>query len=183
VSISFALFIEFVQCYSKIQTSINPDGASRNGKYLGIRPTLATEYRAVVRAYEEVADALDRAADLLLSSNEIVIDKISAKMDLFKEFIDMLLLIIDRVDRCLSQPDPYLVNEALNLITEFRSHVKKYNEILFKELGLDENYLSVREFIDKLGEAVNALETIAEIAFDIAIERTGEVLDISKSFV
>ncbi len=153
------------------------------GKYLGIKPTLATEYRAVVRAYEEAADTLDRAADLLLSNGDVVIEKLSSKIDIFKESMDMLLLIIDRVDRCLTQPDPYLVNEALNLIAEYRSHMRKYNEMLFREVGLDEAYLTVREFIDRLGETANAFETIAETAFDIAIERTGEALDISKSFV
>jgi len=153
------------------------------GKYLGIKPTLATEYRAVIRAYEEAADTLDKAAGILLSNGKDVIEKIRSKLDVFKEFIDMLLLIIDRVDRCLSQPDPYLVNEALNLIAEYRNHIRKYNEMLFRELGLDKTYLTIREFIERLGEAANALETIAETAFDIAIERTGEVLDISKSFV
>jgi len=153
------------------------------GKYLGIKPTLATEYRAVIRAYEEAADTLDKAADILLSNGKEVIEKIRSKLDVFKEFIDMLLLIIDRVDRCLSQPDPYLVNEALNLIAEYRNHIRKYNEMLFRELGLDKTYLTIREFIERLGEAANALETIAETAFDIAVERTGEVLDISKSFV
>ena len=153
------------------------------GKYLGIKPTLATEYRAVIRAYEEAADTLDKAAGILLSNGKDVIEKIRSKLDVFKEFIDMLLLIIDRVDRCLSQPDPYLVNEALNLIAEYRNHIRKYNEMLFRELGLDKTYLTIREFIERLGEAANALETIAETAFDIAVERTGEVLDISKSFV
>ena len=153
------------------------------GKYLGIKPTLATEYRAVIRAYEEVADTLDKAAGILLSNGKEVIEKIRSKLDIFKEFIDMLLLIIDRVDRCLSQPDPYLVNEALNLIAEYRNHIRKYNEMLFRELGLDKTYLTIREFIERLGETANALETIAETAFDIAVEKTGEVLDISKSFV
>ncbi len=153
------------------------------GKYLGIKPTLATEYRAVIRAYEEAADTLDKAANILLSNGKEVIEKIRSKLDVFKEFIDMLLLIIDRVDRCLSQPDPYLVNEALNLIAEYRNHIRKYNEMLFRELGLDKTYLTIREFIERLGEAANALETIAETAFDIAVEKTGEVLDISKSFV
>ena len=153
------------------------------GKYLGIKPTLATEYRAVIRAYEEAADTLDKAANILLSNGKEVIEKIRSKHDVFKEFIDMLLLIIDRVDRCLSQPDPYLVNEALNLIVEYRNHIRKYNEMLFRELGLDKTYLTIREFIERLGEAANALETIAETAFDIAVEKTGEVLDISKSFV
>jgi len=153
------------------------------GKYLGIKPTLATEYRAVIRAYEEAADTLDKAANILLSNGKEVIEKIRSKHDVFKEFIDMLLLIIDRVDRCLSQPDPYLVNEALNLIVEYRNHIRKYNEMLFRELGLDKTYLTIREFIERLGEAANALETIAETAFDIAVEKTGDVLDISKSFV
>jgi len=153
------------------------------GKYLGIKPTLATEYRAVIRAYEEAADTLDKAANILLSNGKEVIEKIRSKHDVFKEFIDMLLLIIDRVDRCLSQPDPYLVNEALNLIAEYRNHIRKYNEMLFRELGLDKTYLTIREFIERLGEAANALETIAETAFDIDIEKTGDVLDISKSFV
>jgi len=153
------------------------------GKYLGIKPTLATEYRAVIRAYEEAADTLDKAAGILLSNGKEVIEKIRSKLDIFKEFIDMLLLIIDRVDRCLSQPDPYLVNEALNLIAEYRNHIRKYNEMLFRELGLDKTYLTIREFIERLGETANALETIAETAFDIAVEKTGEVLDISKSFV
>ncbi len=153
------------------------------GKYLGIKPTLATEYRAVVRAYEEAADTLNRAATLILESGDTVIDKLASKSDIFKESIDMLLLIVDRVDRCISQPDPYLVNEALNLIAEYRNHMRKYNEILFKEFGLDRTYLTIREFLDKLGETANAFETIAETAFDIAIERTGETLDISKSFV
>jgi len=54
---------------------------------------------------------------------------------------------------------------------------------VFRELGLDEAYLTIREFSDRLYEVSREMETIAETAFDIAIEKTGEVLDISRTYV
>jgi len=152
-------------------------------KYLGIKPTLVTEYRAVVRSFEEAADSLYRASEILVVRGSEILAKLARMSEIVKEATDTLLLIVDRVDRCLSQLDPYLINEALNLITEYHSHIRKYNEMLFKEFGLDEAYLAIREFVDRLNEASNALETVAETAFDIAIEKTGETLDISRAYL
>lgn len=153
------------------------------GKYLGIKPSLATEYRGVVRAFEEAADALNEAANILIKGGEDVILKLRDRSETLKECLDTLLLIIDRTDRGLKSGDLYLVNEVINLIKEFYGHVKKYNEMIFKKLGLDESYLIIREFIDKLNEVSRDMEAIAETAFDIAIEETGELLDISKAYL
>ena len=153
------------------------------GRYLGIKPSLATEYRGVVRAFEEAADALSAAAEILVKGGVDVVRKLQATKDLLKECLDTLLLIVDRIDKCLKNLNPYLVNEVLNLIKEYHGHLKKYNELVFRELGLDEAYLTIREFSDRLYEVSREMETIAETAFDIAIEKTGEVLDISRTYV
>ncbi|MCD6323574.1 MAG: phosphate uptake regulator PhoU [Desulfurococcales archaeon] len=153
------------------------------GKYLGIKPSLATEYRGVVRAFEEASDALSEAAEILMKGGNDVLKKLRDRDDMLKECLDTLLLIVDRTDRSLKTMDPYLVNEVINLIKEYYGHVSKYNEMVFKRLGLDKSYLSIREFIDRLNEVSREMETIAETAFDIAIEKTGELLDISKTYV
>jgi len=150
---------------------------------LGIKPSLATEYRGVVRAFEEAADALSAAAEILVKGGVDVVRKLQATKDLLKECLDTLLLIVDRIDKCLKNLNPYLVNEVLNLIKEYHGHLKKYNDLVFRELGLDEAYLTIREFSDRLYEVSREIETIAETAFDIAIEKTGEVLDISRTYV
>lgn len=153
------------------------------GKYLGIKPSLATEYRGVVRAFEEAADALYSAAEILINGGEGVMQKLKNTEDTLKECLDTLLLIVDRTDKSLKTMNPYLVNEVINLIHEYHGHIKKYNEMVFKTLGLDESYLVIREFIDKLNEVSREMESVAETAFDIAIEKTGEVLDISKAYL
>ena len=153
------------------------------GRYLGIKPSLATEYRGVVRAFEEAADALSASAEILIKGGVSVVEKLQNTKDLLKECMDTLLLIVDRIDKCLRNLNPYIVNEVLNLIKEYHGHIKKYNELVFKELGLDKAYLTIREFTDRLNEVSREMETIAETAFDIAIEKTGEVLDISKTYV
>jgi phosphate uptake regulator len=152
-------------------------------KYLGIKPSLVTEYRSIVKAFEEAADALSQIAELLIEKGWVVITKVSAKEELLKECIDTLLLIIDRAHKCLTAMNPYLVNEVLNLITEYYNHIRKYNEIIFKELGLDETYLAIRDIIDKFNYVSRAMENVTEVAFDIALEKTGEELDISRAYL
>ncbi len=153
------------------------------GKYLGIKPSLATEYRGVVRALEEASDALNEAAEILMRGGSDVLKKLRDSREMLKECLDTLLLIVDRTDRSIKTLDPYLVNEVINLIKEYYGHVKKYNEMVFKKLGLDESYLIIREFIDRFNEVSREMETVAETAFDIAIEKTGDLLDISKAYV
>ncbi len=153
------------------------------GRYLGIKPSLATEYRGVVRAFEEAADALSTSAEILIKGDVNVFEKLQNTKDMLKECMDTLLLIVDRIDKCLRNLNPYMVNEVLNLIKEYHGHIRKYNELVFKELGLDRAYLIIREFTDRLNEVSREMETVAETAFDIAIEKTGETLDISKAYV
>ncbi len=153
------------------------------GRYLGIKPSLATEYRGVVRAFEEAADALSTSAEILIKGGVNVFEKLQNTKDMLKECMDTLLLIVDRIDKCLRNLNPYMVNEVLNLIKEYHGHIRKYNELVFKELGLDKAYLIIREFTDRLNEVSREMETVAETAFDIAIEKTGEILDISKAYV
>ncbi len=152
-------------------------------KYLGIKPALITEYRGVVKAFEEVADALSRAAEILISRDGRILEKLARQESMLKECMDTLALMVDRSHRALTALDPYVVNEVLNLIDEFHNHIRKYHELMFRELGLDEAYLTVREVIEKFNEASRALETVAETAFDIATEKTGSVLDISKAYI
>ncbi len=153
------------------------------GKYLGIKPSLGTEYREVVSAFEEASDALYAAAEILINGGKDVIEKLRDTEDTLKECLDTLLLIVDRTDRSLKTMDPYLVNEVINLINEYHLHIKKYNEMAFKKLGLDESYLVIREFIDKMNEVSREMESIAETAFDISIDKMGDVLDISKTYL
>ncbi|HDJ51386.1 MAG TPA: hypothetical protein ENF25_04225 [Thermoprotei archaeon] len=153
------------------------------GKYLGIKPSLGTEYREVVSAFEEASDALYAAAEILINGGKDVIEKLKDTEDTLKECLDTLLLIVDRTDRSLKTMDPYLVNEVINLINEYHLHIKKYNEMAFKKLGLDESYLVIREFIDKMNEVSREMESVAETAFDISIDKMGDVLDISKTYL
>ena len=152
-------------------------------KYLGIKPALITEYRSIVRAFEEAADALAEIARLLSEKGSKILEKIAMHESVLKEGLNTLFLIVDRSHKSLTSLDPYLINEVLNLINEYYGHIKKYNTMIFKELGLDEAYLTILEFIDGLNAVSRAMETVVETAFDIAIEKTGKELDISRAYL
>lgn len=150
-------------------------------KHLGIRPSLVTEYRSIVKSLEDIGDSLAQIASILSEVNDGIISKISPHKDVFKECIDTLSLIIDRVLKVLENPELYLANSVLNLTNEFNTHLSRYKLIIFKSLGLDESYVVVRDVIDKLNIVSKKLEDIAEIVFDISIERSGTEIDLRKT--
>ncbi len=158
-------------------------------RHLKIRPHMVTEYRGIVKALEEVADALSRAAETLMEGG-IAVTKRSS--ELIRTCIEELQGIVSdvteavkdlRVDGRLST---VRMHNTLDRIGNFRSTiVRSTNEKiykLFREAEDKSTYLILRDFMDRLGEVAAAAEAIAEILFDITVETVGDTLDISKEF-
>ncbi|MEM0454019.1 MAG: phosphate uptake regulator PhoU [Sulfolobales archaeon] len=149
-------------------------------KHLDVKPSLVTEYRSIVKSLEDIGDSLAQIATILSEISEDVLTKISFHKDVFKECIDTLSLIVDRILKVLESPELYLANSVLNLTNEFNTHLSKYKLIIFRSLGLDESYVVVREVIDKLNIVSKKLEDVAETVFDISIEKSGTEIDLRK---
>ncbi len=150
-------------------------------KHLGIKTSLITEYRSIVKSLEDIGDSLAQIALMLSEMSAQVLNNLNMHKEVFKECMDTLSLIVERVLKVLEGPDVYLSNSVLNLINEFNKHLSKYKLIIFKSLGLDETYVAVRDIIDKLSIVSKRLEDVAEIVFDISIERSGLEIDLRKT--
>ncbi len=164
-------------------------------KHLGIKSSLIPEYRGIIKALEEAADALSSLVQILSEDHgQDIMDILRLNADLLKECLDYMLMVVDRLDKVFKTLDPYITNDVLNMISEYYVLIRKYDEMLFKslktieatigkEISVDRKYLHLREFIDKLIEVGRMMESAAESAFDISIDKTGEVLDISRVFL
>ncbi len=160
-------------------------------KYLGIKTSLIPEYRGIVKGLEEVADALSSAAQVLKELGERgQLTLFSHESNILKESLDYLLMTVERIDKVFKTLDLYVANEVINMVTEYYTLLRKYDELFFRSLKqeepdklFDKGYVLVREFIDRLIEAGRSLESVSEALFDISIEKAGATLDICKVFI
>ncbi len=150
-------------------------------KHLGIKASLVTEYRSIVKSLEDIGDSLAQIASMLSDAGDGALGNLNMHKEIFKECIDTLSLIVDRILKVLEEPEIYLANSVLNLTNEFNRHLSKYKLMIFKSLGMDEKYVLVRDVIDKLNIVSKKLEDVAEIVFDISIESSGVEIDLSRA--
>lgn len=143
-------------------------------KQLGVGDTLATEYRSIAKSLEEAADALSEIAIILQERGPTLLEKMRKEISVLSECIDMAVLIIDRIIKTLNHEDLTLANELLDLVAEYRGHFKKYADLMYKTLGLDEMYLSIKDMLERFAVAGKSLESIAESVFDINVWKSPE---------
>ncbi|MEM1623061.1 MAG: PhoU domain-containing protein [Sulfolobales archaeon] len=143
-------------------------------KQLGVRDTLATEYRSIAKSLEEAADALSEIAVILQERGPALLEKMRKEISVLSECIDMAVLIIDRIIKTLNYGDLALANELLDLVAEYRRHFKKYADLMYKTFGLDEMYLSIKDMLERFAVVGKSLESIAESVFDINVWRSPE---------
>lgn len=145
-------------------------------KQLEVRDILVTEYRSIAKGIEEVADALSEIAAILLERGPALLEKMRREINVLSECIDMAVLIIDRIIKALSQGDLTLADELLDLVAEYRSHFRKYVDLMYKSLGLDEMYLDIKDILERFAVAGKSLESIAEGVFDINVWKSPETI-------
>lgn len=136
-------------------------------KQLEVRDYLATEYRNIAKSLEEAADALSEIAVILKERGGYLLEKLRREVSVLSECIDMAVLIMDRISKSLATRDLQLSNELLDLVAEYRGHFKKYADLVYRVLGLDEAYLSIKDVLERFAVAGKSLESIAESVFDI----------------
>lgn len=136
-------------------------------RQLEVRDYLATEYRNIAKSLEEAADALSEIASILKERGGYLLEKLRKEVSVLSECIDMAVLIIDRISKALVTRDLQLSNELLDLVAEYRGHFKKYADLMYRVLGLDEAYLSIKDVLERFAVAGKSLESIAESVFDI----------------
>ncbi len=136
-------------------------------KQLEVRDYLATEYRNIAKSLEEAADALSEIALILKERGGYLLEKLRKEVSVLSECIDMAVMIMDRISKSLATRDLHLSNELLDLVAEYRGHFKKYADLMYRVLGLDEAYLSIKDVLERFAVAGKSLESIAESVFDI----------------
>jgi len=147
-------------------------------KQLGVKDALATEYRNIAKSLEEAADALSEIASIMVDRGVPLLEKMKREVTVLSECIDMAILIIERISKALTQEDIALANELLDLVAEYRGHFKKYADLMYKTLGLDETYLSIKDILERFAVAGKSLESIAESVFDIVVWRSPETVKL-----
>lgn len=147
-------------------------------KQLGVKDALATEYRNIAKSLEEAADALSEIASIMVDRGAPLLEKMKREVTVLSECIDMAILIIERISKALTQEDIALANELLDLVAEYRGHFKKYADLMYKTLGLDETYLSIKDILERFAVAGKSLESIAESVFDIVVWRSPETVKL-----
>jgi phosphate uptake regulator len=147
-------------------------------KQLGVKDALATEYRNIAKSLEETADALSEIASIMLSRGTPLLEKMRREITVLSECIDMAILIVERIGKALSQENITLANELLDLVAEYRGHFKKYADLMYKTLGLDETYLSIKDILERFAVAGKSLESIVESVFDINVWKSPEAVKL-----
>ena len=155
--------------------SMKLKGVSRQS---GLSDALVTEYRSIAKSLEEVADALSEIAAILQERGGMLLEKMRREVNVLGECIDMAVLILERIGKTLAHEDIAVANELLDLVAEYRSHFKKYADLMYRSLGLDEAYVSVKDVLERFAVVGKSLESIAESVFDINVWRSPESIKL-----
>jgi len=146
---------------------------------LGGTPFL-TEYRALIKDFEDIGDSLTSAAQAFVDQPEILGKIGSALAYQLDELKEMLFYAFDIIYDALVKEDVYMATKAVDLAIEISKFVSKLEGEILPKFNTAEEYSRIKTFFDKMQLVCNHLQGAAELSFDIVLGKRREKIDLRK---
>lgn len=145
---------------------------------LGSTPFI-TEYRALIKALEDVGDAIAQASNVFISKPhlmEVVRVTIEDRLDELNMYIQYLL---DLVLNTLSKNDPYTASRAIDLAQESTKFISRMETDVIPKYKSIDDYINAKAFFERLQLICYNLHAATEMVFDIVIGKQGNTLNLT----
>ncbi len=139
-----------------------------------------TEYRTLIKSLEDIGDALTMAANAL-KTRPSVLEKLSKYMeDRAEELKNMFFYVLDLIYEALTKNEVFVASKAVDLSQEVTRYVSKLEESLPTNMFTSEELVAAKHFFEKFKLVGNYLQGAAELAFDIALEKAGNLINLAR---
>ena len=138
-----------------------------------------TEYRALIKALEDVGDAIAQASKIFIDKPhlmEVIKAYIEDKLDELNLHIEYLL---DIMLSALSKGDPYIASRSIDLAQESTKFVSKMESDVIPKFKSVEDYVNAKAFFERLQLICYNLLAATEMIFDIVVGKKGGKLDLT----
>jgi phosphate uptake regulator len=138
-----------------------------------------TEYRALIKSLEDIGDALTQASQIFSEGPEIMHVIRDSLKDRLDELGLHIMYVMDIILQALSKGDLYTASRAVDLAIESIKFIGRMEmDVIPKYKSLDE-YLKAKTFFERLLLICYNLQATSELAFDIAMGKHHEVVDLT----
>lgn len=145
---------------------------------LGSTPFI-TEYRALIKALEDVGDSMAQAASIFIDKPnlmEVVRTSIEDKVDELNMYIQYLL---DIMLNTLTKNDMYMASRAIDLAQESTKFISRMEtDVIPKYKSIDE-YINAKAFFERLQLICYNLHAATEMIFDIVVGKQGSTINLA----
>ncbi|MEM1542037.1 MAG: phosphate uptake regulator PhoU [Ignisphaera sp.] len=144
---------------------------------LGSTPFI-TEYRALIKALEDVGDALTQASSIFIDKPHlmnVVKMFIEDKLDELNMHIQYLLdIILDT----MTKNNVYVASRAIDLAQESSKFIARMEMDVIPKYKSIDDYLNAKAFFERLQLICYNLQAATEMIFDIVVGKQGNVVNL-----
>jgi len=139
-----------------------------------------TEYRALIKDFEDIGDSLTCAAQAFEDQPEIL-SKIGTSLSYqLDELKELLFYAFDVIYDALTKEDVYIATKAVDIAIEVSKFVSKLESEILPKFNTAEEYSRIKTFFDKMQLVCNHLQGAAELSFDIVLGKRKERIDLRR---
>lgn len=137
-----------------------------------------TEYRALIKALEDIGDTLTQASSVFIENLHLVdtVRKfIEDKLDELNMHVQYLL---DIMLNAITKNDIYIASRAIDLAQESTKFISRMEtEVIPKYKSIDD-YINAKAFFERLQLICYNLHAAAEMIFDIVVGKQGSTINL-----
>lgn len=150
------------------------------GRLLEVKSYMLPRYRSIARSLDLIGEAIANIALYLKSLKPEEFEEVSKRMIEIKELLDLFQVSLERSIEGIEKANVIEAFNTLSLGEEFYNHVTRYIERTLKENAGKPYYQIIREIVEILRRSSLDMKVITSVGFDLAIERSGGVIDLSS---
>lgn len=150
------------------------------GRLLEVKSYMLPRYRSIARSLDLVGEALASMATSLKRLDPEALEEISKRGGELKELLDLLQVSLERAVEGIDKANVLSAYNTLSLGEEFYKHTTRFIEKIQEEAGGKPHYQPLREIVEMLRRSSLDLKVIADVSFDLAVERAGGSIDFSS---
>jgi len=150
------------------------------GRLLEVKSYMLPRYRSIARSLDLIGEAIANISLYLKNLKPEEFEEVSKRMGEIKELLDLFQVTLERSIESIEKASVVEAFNTLSLGEEFYNHATRYIDKILKENAGKPHYQIIREIVEILRRSSLDIKVITSVGFDLAIERSGGVIDLSS---
>lgn len=145
---------------------------------LGTTPFI-TEYRALIKALEDVGDAMAQAASIFLDRPHLMEVVRATIEDRIAELNMYLQHLLDIMLNTLAKNDVYMASRAIDIAQESTKFISKMETDVIPKYRSIDDYINAKAFFERLQLICYNIHAATELVFDIVVGKQGSTINLA----